>query len=80
MRGAEAWFKEVRDSGKPKELEPMNPADRRAVHKAAEEYGLSSESVGQGYDRHIMLKPAVPEPVEPKKETKKKSKKEPEEE
>src|SRR5665213_2135536 len=26
---AEAWFKEVRDSNKPKELQPMNAADRR---------------------------------------------------
>lgn len=66
VRSAEAWFKEVRDSGKPKDLEPMNPADRRAVHKAAEEYGLTSESVGQGYDRHIVLKPAEPEPAKTK--------------
>src|SRR3982751_5330909 len=26
---AEEWFKEVRDSDKPKELAPMNPAERR---------------------------------------------------
>ena len=70
VHDAEAWFKEVRDSGKPKELEPMNPADRRAVHKAAVEYGLTSESEGQGYDRHIVLKPA-PETKEPPKKSKK---------
>jgi spoIIIJ-associated protein len=56
---AEAWFKEVRDSGKQKVLPPMNPADRRAVHKAAEDYGLISESDGYGRDRHIVLKPAA---------------------
>lgn len=55
---AEEWFKQVRDSGEPKELDPMSPADRRAVHKAAEEWGLASESVGEGRDRHIVLKPA----------------------
>jgi spoIIIJ-associated protein len=37
----------------------MNPADRRAVHKAAEDYGLISESDGYGRDRHIVLKPAA---------------------
>lgn len=55
---AEGWFKQVRDSGQPKELPPMNAADRRAVHKAAVDYGLVSESVGVGRDRHIVLKPA----------------------
>ena len=54
---AEEWFKEVKDSGKPKDLAPMSPADRRVVHKAAEDYGLSTESVGEGRDRHIIIKP-----------------------
>src|SRR5579864_8188627 len=30
---AEAWVKEVRDSKKPMDLEPMNSADRRVIHK-----------------------------------------------
>ncbi len=55
---AEDWFREVRDSGKSKDLAPMNAADRRIVHKAAEDYGLISDSVGEGRDRHIVLKPA----------------------
>jgi spoIIIJ-associated protein len=55
---AEEWFKEVKETGKPKELAPMNPADRRVVHKAASEFGLLTESVGFGHDRHIVLKPA----------------------
>jgi len=54
---AEIWFKEVQKSGQPKELEPMNPADRRTIHKAADDYGISTESVGFGGDRHIVLKP-----------------------
>ncbi len=54
---AEEWVKEVRDSGKTMELEPMNAADRRTVHKLANEYGLVTESEGEGRDRHIVLKP-----------------------
>jgi len=57
-RQAEDWFKEVQTSGQAKELAPMNAADRRVVHKAAGEYGLETESVGEGYDRHVVLKPA----------------------
>jgi spoIIIJ-associated protein len=37
---AEDWFKEVSDSGKSKELNPMNASDRRVVHKAASDYGF----------------------------------------
>ena len=54
---AEEWFKEVKESGEPKDLAPMSPADRRVVHKAAEDYGLSTESVGEGRERHIVIKP-----------------------
>lgn len=53
---AEAWVKQVRDSNEPMPLEPMNAADRRIVHKLAAEYGLTSESEGEGRDRHIVLK------------------------
>lgn len=56
---AEEWFKSVKDSGKPRDLAPMNAADRRVVHKAAEEWGLTTESVGEGRDRHIVIKPAA---------------------
>jgi spoIIIJ-associated protein len=56
---AEDWFKEVKESGKPKDLAPMNAADRRVVHKAASDFGLISESVGEGRDRYIVLKPAA---------------------
>jgi len=60
LRGrAEEWAKQVRDSGEPMDLQPMNAADRRVVHQLAAEYSLSSESVGEGRDRHIVLKPSV---------------------
>jgi spoIIIJ-associated protein len=52
------WVKQVRDSGTPMDLQPMNAVDRRTVHKLAQEYGLTSESAGEGRDRHIVLKPA----------------------
>jgi spoIIIJ-associated protein len=61
---AEDWFKEVKESGKPKDLSPMNAADRRVVHKAASDFGIESESVGEGRDRHIVLKPVLGEAVE----------------
>lgn len=54
---AEEWMKQVQDSGAAKELRPMNAADRRIIHKLAAEYGLVSESAGEGRDRHIVLKP-----------------------
>lgn len=55
---AEAWIKTVKDSGKPFDIKPMNAADRRIVHKTAAENGVLSESVGEGRERHIVLKPA----------------------
>lgn len=55
---AEEWIKQVKDSGEPYELHPMNAADRRVVHKVAAEAGLVSDSVGDGRDRRIILKPA----------------------
>ena len=65
---AEEWFREVRDSGKAKELAPMSSAERRVVHKGAEDYGLTSESVGEGGERHIVLKPASGKAEEPAEE------------
>lgn len=56
---AEEWVKQVRDSGEPMDLEPMNPADRRVVHQLAAEYSLTSDSVGDGRDRHIVLTPTT---------------------
>lgn len=56
---AEEWAQSVRDSGQEMELRPMAAVDRRVVHKLAQELGLISESVGEGRDRHIVLKPAA---------------------
>lgn len=55
---AQEWIKTVKDSGKSMELQPMNAADRRTVHKVSSEHGLTTESIGEGPSRHIVLKPA----------------------
>jgi len=55
---AEGWVRQVRDSGESMELKPMNAVDRRTVHKLAQDMGVVSESVGEGRDRHIVLKAA----------------------
>lgn len=69
---AEDWIKKVKDSGEPFQLNPMNSADRRIVHKVAGDAGLETESVGFGRDRHIIIKPQANEkPQEkPQKTTK----------
>jgi spoIIIJ-associated protein len=54
---AEDWIKSVQSSNQPMELQPMNASDRRVVHNVASEAGLASESVGEGRDRRIVLKP-----------------------
>ena len=55
---AEEWVQKVQETKEPYELRPMNAADRRVIHKVAAEAGLTSESVGEGRDRHIVLKVA----------------------
>ena len=64
-KDAEVWFARVRDSGESKALPPMSASDRRVIHKAAEDYGLTTESQGEGRDRHIVIKPLA-EPKETK--------------
>lgn len=56
---AQVWIDKVKASKEPMDLQPMNAADRRIIHKLADEYGLSTESVGEGRERHIVLRPAA---------------------
>lgn len=58
---AEGWVAQVKESGEPMTLKPMNAADRRTVHQVAGDAGLATESVGEGRDRHIVLKPSSEE-------------------
>jgi len=53
---AEQWAKQVLESGKPMHLKPMNAAERRIVHKVISDYSeLSTESEGEGMERHVVL-------------------------
>lgn len=54
----EGWVAKVKSSGEEYTLKPMNSADRRIVHKVADEAGLRTESVGEGRDRHVVIKPS----------------------
>lgn len=50
------WAKRTRDKGEDMVLDPMNPSDRRIVHKAVSELsGLETESAGEGRDRHVVI-------------------------
>lgn len=50
---------EVRRKGRPRTLEPMNPADRRIVHMTlADDPGVVSESSGDGYFKRVTIRPA----------------------
>lgn len=51
------WIKKVKETGVEMPLQPMNSADRRVVHKVATEAGLSTESIGQGRERHVVIMP-----------------------
>ena len=48
----------VRRSGRPIELEPMSPRDRRSIHLALrDEPGVSTRSEGEGQFRHVVIEP-----------------------
>jgi spoIIIJ-associated protein len=56
---AQQVAEEVRRRGKPRTLEPMNPADRRIVHMTlADDPGVVTESEGDGYFKRITVRPA----------------------
>ncbi len=56
---ARSWAEQVKEDGKPLELEPMPAWQRRIVHMTIQETeGVSSESIGEGPDRHLVISPA----------------------
>ena len=56
---AQNWAKQVLETKKELELEPMSPWQRRIVHMAVQEMQeVESESIGEGRDRHIVIKVA----------------------
>ena len=55
---AESYIAEVKESGKELELEPMPSWQRRIIHMVVQETeGVESESIGEGRDRHLLIKP-----------------------
>ena len=52
---AETWIAKVRRTGEPMTLE-LSPADRRVVHKLAEDYSdITTYSEGVGRARHLII-------------------------
>lgn len=52
---AEGWIKKVRQTGEPMEIN-LNAADRRVVHKLAEDYSdIETHSEGEGRDRKLII-------------------------
>lgn len=52
---AEDWIKQVRQTGKPMILN-LNPADRRTVHRFAEDYSdIKTYSEGEGKERKLII-------------------------
>ncbi len=55
---AKVWADQVLSTGQEVELEPMSPWQRRIVHLALQDLkGISAESVGEGKERHLIIKP-----------------------
>lgn len=53
---ARRWAQEVKETGKVVELEPMPSWQRRVVHMVIQETdGVTSESIGEGLDRHLVI-------------------------
>jgi spoIIIJ-associated protein len=56
---AQQMAEEVRRFGKPRTLEPLNPADRRVIHVTlADDPHVITESDGDGYFKRITIRPA----------------------
>ena len=52
---AEGWIKKVRATGEPMSLD-LNAADRRVVHKFAEDYSdITTHSEGEGKERKLII-------------------------
>lgn len=50
------WCEQVSGSGDAMHLRPMNPADRRVVHRVVSEYpSLATASEGEERDRHVVI-------------------------
>ena len=56
---AEGWIRKVRETGQPMRID-LSPADRRVVHKLAEDYsGVTTRSEGEGRERQLIIEPVA---------------------
>lgn len=55
---ARAAIAQVRQTGEPMVLAPMNPFERKVIHDAVAEAGLASDSAGVEPHRHVVVRPA----------------------
>lgn len=56
---ANSAIAEVEKTGQSVELSPMNSYERRLVHvRVAKKSSVKSESIGEGLDRRVLIKPA----------------------
>lgn len=53
---ATTWIKAAKESDKDYPLQSMSAADRRVIHQVAADHGLQTESVGEGRERHVVIK------------------------
>lgn len=52
------WANQVKEGGQEMELEPMPSWQRRIIHMSIQEIdGVESESIGEGRDRHLVIRP-----------------------
>lgn len=59
---ANEWGKQVLETGEEMEVESQSSWQRRVVHTVISEMGgLTSESIGEGRDRHIVIRPKASE-------------------
>jgi spoIIIJ-associated protein len=55
-RRAEGWIKKVRETGQTMRLEDLKPAERRVIHKLAEDYSdITTHSEGEGKERVLLI-------------------------
>ena len=55
---AKEWAQSVKESGNEMELEPMPSWQRRIIHMSVQDIeGVESESIGEGRDRHLVIRP-----------------------
>lgn len=57
-RRARVWAEEVLEKGESLELDPLPAWQRRIIHLVISDIpGVSSESLGEGKERHLIIKP-----------------------